>query len=76
MLRGRWRVADLFPETTPALSEQIAELRRELAMRERKYPGWVSSGMLTKARADRQMGCLRAAVATLEKLLAASDRLT
>lgn len=51
-----------------SLSEQVAELKRELAIRERVYPGWVKGGRLKQADSDRQMGRLTAALHTLMAL--------
>lgn len=59
---------DLFPETAPGIAEQIAEVRRELALRERNYSGFIRRGFVTAAKADRQMATLRAVLATLETL--------
>lgn len=53
-----------------SLSEQIAEVGREIGMRKGVYPKWVASGKLTQAVADRQIACMEAAYATLKWLLA------
>jgi hypothetical protein len=34
-----------------SLADQIAEARRELALRTRLYPGWVKRGTLTEGQA-------------------------
>jgi hypothetical protein len=52
----------------PTVSEQIAELKRELAMRLRLYPQWVESGRMAQVTADRQLARLVAAVQTLSKI--------
>jgi hypothetical protein len=52
--------------TTFTLAEQIAELRREIAVRQRVYPAWVRDGRLTQDKADRQLALLEAAAASLE----------
>jgi hypothetical protein len=49
------------------LDEQIAEVQRELAVRKRVYPNFVSSKRLTQDRADLQMERLQAALETLQK---------
>lgn len=51
----------------PTLAAQIAELKRERAMRARVYPHWVATKKMTQAQADRQNQCLDAAIATLER---------
>jgi len=50
------------------LSDQIAELKREMAMRERLYPGWIERGTLRRDAADRQMARTRAALHVLIEL--------
>lgn len=64
---------DLFPDTLPPLAEQIAEVRREIAMRERNYPGFVRRGLVTQARADQQLLLMRAVLTTLELLLSKGE---
>ncbi len=61
-------MTELFPDTLPDLDAQIAELRREIGQRERAYPRFIATGMLTKGRADRQMAALRGALDTLERI--------
>lgn len=50
------------------LSDQIAEIRRELSMRERVYPVLIGRGKLTKIAAARNNERMRAALATLEEM--------
>lgn len=50
------------------LAEEIADVKRELAMRERVYPRWISAGKLNQAKADRQLRVMRA---VLKRLLLA-----
>ena len=49
------------------IDDQLAELDRELAMRRRLYPQWVSRGTLSQAAADRQIRRLEAARDTVRK---------
>ena len=56
-------MSDLF---APTLDEQIAEVRREIALRARVYPRFVQSGKLTQAKADRSMAVMGAVLKTLE----------
>ena len=49
------------------LEEQIAEAQRELALRERAYPGWVKSGRLSMDDAYHRLAAQRAIVATLTR---------
>lgn len=49
----------------PTLDEQIAELKRELALRERAFPRFVASGRMKQAEADRSMARMKAALHTL-----------
>jgi len=52
----------------PSLAAQIAELKRERAMRSRVYPMLVAKGTLKQKNADYQNVALDAAIATLERL--------
>lgn len=48
------------------LEDQIAEVKRELAMRERAYPGFIARGIIkSEAEADQHWGKLHAALQTL-----------
>jgi hypothetical protein len=50
------------------LAEQIAEARRELAMRRKCYPPWIKAGRLSLEDANRQLLAMEAIVRTLERL--------
>jgi len=50
---------------TPTIDDQIACLRRELALRERNYPGWVDSGRMSAATSRVEIARMRAALDTL-----------
>lgn len=52
----------------PNINEQIAELRRELKMRERVYPKHIQGRRLTPKKAAYQVACLEATVVILETL--------
>jgi hypothetical protein len=54
---------DLLPITR---ADILAELRRELRMRERVYPRQVREGKMARATAARQITVLNAAIETLE----------
>ena len=56
-----------------SLSQQIEEVKRELAMRSRVYPTFVIRGKMRASEADFHMECMRAVLATLEKLAEESD---
>jgi hypothetical protein len=51
-----------------SLADQIASVQREIAMRERVYPKWVSAGRMKQVAADRELAAMRAVLATLEAL--------
>lgn len=53
----------LFPITK---EEMLAELRRELSMRESVYPKWIASGKLKQEVADHRIAALREAIKTVE----------
>jgi hypothetical protein len=52
------------------LARQIACVRREVSMRKKVYPRWVSVGKMTQDEADRQLQTMQAVQATLEKIQA------
>ena len=54
------------PTTTP--EQRLAELRRELQMKQQHYPGWVRDGKLTQRTADHREQVIRDVLADLEKL--------
>ncbi len=58
-------------ENEATLLEQIAEVKRECAMRERVYGSWVLSGKMRIEDSQRQIRRMRAVLATLERLHAA-----
>jgi hypothetical protein len=47
------------------LDDEIAAVRREIAMRERVYPRQVSAGRLRQTAADRELALMRTVLATL-----------
>jgi hypothetical protein len=49
-------------------SEQIACVRREIAMRERSYPRWVEAGKMTQEKAEDELAAMRAVLATIIKV--------
>ena len=55
------------------IERQIACVRREISMRRRVYPGWVTSRRMTQEEADRQIEAMEAALATLEQVKAERD---
>lgn len=48
------------PAVTPSLDEQIAEIKREIALRKSVYPRWIKQGKMTQAQADGRLACLEA----------------
>jgi hypothetical protein len=57
------------------LVEQIAEVRREIALRERVYAKQVAAGTLKPEQADKQIGRMRAVLATVERVKRLDDAL-
>jgi hypothetical protein len=47
-----------------SLADQIACVRREIAMRERVYPKWVSAGRMKAEAAKRELDAMRAILGT------------
>jgi len=65
----------LTPELEPpTITDQIAAVRREIAMRQNVYPKWVASGRLKPAEAERERARMQAVHDSLERL-AEIDRL-
>jgi len=58
------------------LEEQIAEARRELALRRKCYPQWIQSGKLDMTTAHYQLQAMEAIVKTLMRLDAAQRQLS
>lgn len=50
------------------IDEQIACVRREIAMRERVYPSWVARGKMKQEKADHETAAMRAVLRTLVDL--------
>jgi len=45
----------------------VAAAKREVAFRERAYPGWVARGRMTQAKADEELTLMREIVRELER---------
>ncbi len=50
------------------LHHEIAELKRELAMREKHYKLWLLSGKIDKATATHRKECLKQTLERLEEI--------
>lgn len=50
------------------ITEQIEEVRREVAAREKVYPAIIGAGGMSAGDADRHLSRIRAVLATLEKV--------
>lgn len=50
------------------LEQQIACVRRELALRQRVYPKWVSAGRMKQADADKELAAMQAVHDTLSAI--------
>lgn len=51
-----------------SLDDQIACARRELALRKRVYPNWVTAKRMNPLKAENEIDAMAAIVATLEGL--------
>ena len=60
--------------TAVSYTDQLACAERELKMRHRVYPRWVSQARMSQASADREIATMTAIVDTL-KPLAEKERL-
>lgn len=47
----------------------VAELRRELSMREQFYPRWIAEGKLTRQTAEFRIACMKQAIELIEPLV-------
>lgn len=56
------------PTVAITLDGQLAEINRELAMRKKIYPKWISHGTLKRADANKQYNALLATKKSLERL--------
>ncbi len=52
----------------PTLQEQIAEVEREIELRNKVYPRWIEKKRLTQRRADRLIEIMWAVRNTLKEL--------
>lgn len=48
-----------------SLDDQLAAVKREIAMRERVYPRQVAAGRMTRVTADRELAAMNAVLTTL-----------
>lgn len=56
-------------ETLPVpIEAQIAAVSREISMRERCYPKWVSEHRMLQSKADHEIAAMRAVLTTLKSL--------
>lgn len=50
------------------LDEQIAAVKREIGLREKLYPRWVSMQRMSQQKADEGIAAMRSVLHTLEQL--------
>lgn len=60
-------MSGLFPVS---IEEQIAEVEREISLREHVYPRWVGERRMQQAKADKCLAAMRAALVTLKSVKA------
>ena len=53
------------------LEQQMACVKREIAMRKNVYPKWVQSGRMKAEAADHEINCMTAVLRSLETLVRA-----
>ncbi len=51
------------------IDQQIACVKREIAMRKNVYPKWVTSGRMKAEAADHEINCMTAVLRSLEILV-------
>lgn len=67
-MRGVWEREG---EAAVNLQDQIAAVRREIAMRKAVYPRRVSAKMMSAAKAEHEIAAMEAVLATVESALRA-----
>ncbi len=50
------------------IDEQIAEVKREIAMRNKVYPRWIEAGSMKKSKADFQILVMEAVLISLQTI--------
>jgi len=55
-----------------SIEEQISCVKREIIVRERVYPRWVSNGNMSQNKADSEIACMKAVLETLGRVQDAS----
>lgn len=50
------------------IDEQITEVQRELAMRNKVYPKWIEAGSMQKSKADFQILVMEAVLISLQEI--------
>lgn len=63
---------DLFPDQPIDLQQQINCVKREIEMRHRTYPHWVTNGRIQQPQADYEIKAMNAVLETLRELHANS----
>jgi hypothetical protein len=58
-------------ERAYTIEQQMACVKREIAMRKNVYPKWVMSGRMKAEAADHEINCLIAVLRSLETLVVA-----
>jgi len=53
--------------------QQLQCAKRELALRQKCYPGWVNNGRMKPDRAAHELAAMQAIVQTLDKLAGCED---
>lgn len=53
---------------TVSIENQILCVKREIMMRKRAYPRWVSDGRMTQEGADKELAAMQAVLETLNGL--------
>lgn len=58
----------------PTLTEQLACAKRELALRRKVYPRWVTAKRMNPFKAEEEITLMGAIVRTLEELVAKKEQ--
>lgn len=66
-------MTDMFTDAPIPLAAQIACVERELALRRRVYPRWVTTGKLTEGKANAEIKGMQAVLDTLRAVYQNQD---
>jgi hypothetical protein len=61
------------PKPDISLEAQLKEAKREIALRHKCYPAWITAKRLNQFKAEDQLAAMEAIIRTLERVIAQSS---